>query len=247
MGQRPRQPGCSVTVLVSLSALPPEPGSQFCDQRVWSCEQMPRLCTRALPNRIPTFLATHVRLEHPRSARRKACEPLTSFKTTQTSSPKWVPSCGGPRNDVPALGFMRSYLAYRNPAKIWSVKRILNFCILPIIFRRSATLHTTLHPFRRPSGQAASSLLHGRFHAPRPPQRGTLTKLSDHARLPNFLPAASSDSDRPLLSPPEHPYQDTPQDSDQHIARHSSRLQGHGRSPDCAGTRRELGERWSQV
>lgn len=97
---------------------------------------------------------------------------------------------GGPRDDVPALGFMRSYLAYRNPAKIWSVERILNFCILPIIFRQSATLHATLHPFRRPSEQAASSLLHGRFHAPRPPQRGTLTQ-----NCPTML-------DSPTSSPP---------------------------------------------
>lgn len=82
---------------------------------------------------------------------------------------------GGPRDNIPARGSMRSYLAYRGSAKLWSFKRILNFCMMP-----HSPSSDEAQPSPRPCLACIPSnarqnglhhLLHVRFNAARPPQR----------------------------------------------------------------------------
>lgn len=152
------------------------------------------------------------------TARSRACELITSFKTEHRSSPKWIlcggsgeVALGGPRDDV-THGTLHERVHV--PAFLSGLSRgsrnlkcqtLFAFSPSPI-FRRSATLHTTLHPFKRPAELTKSSLLHGSLHAAR---RETARRPS----LASFPPAASSHSDPPWLSPLKHPDQDIPRGS----------------------------------
>lgn len=158
------------------------------------------------------------------TARSRACELITSFKTEHRSSPKWIlcggsgeVALGGPRDDV-THGTLHErvhvpafFSGLSRGSRNLKCQTLFAFSPSPI-FRRSATLHTTLHPFKRPAELTKSSLLHGSLHAARPLYRCTSTR-DGPTTLTRQFPSRRQLPHPTWLSPLKHPDQDIPRGS----------------------------------